>query len=129
MEEKCISFMLVMSSTNVFEGNDIFWVLATHYFFFTPNLGEMIQFDSYFSDGLVQPPTSLDLDVWKHQKQTFSDSGRFDLRENQLGLGACVEMKNLEKPRIKRATGRETKTKSLEDGSLQDRCKWDFIKK
>jgi len=24
---------------------------------FTPNSGEMIQFDEYFSDGLVQPPT------------------------------------------------------------------------
>ena len=28
---------------------------------FTPNLGEMIQFHEYFSDGLVQPPTRLDL--------------------------------------------------------------------
>ena len=25
-------------------------------FIFTPNPGEMIQFDSYFSNGLVQPP-------------------------------------------------------------------------
>ena len=28
------------------------------YFLFSPLLGEMIQFDSYFSTGLVQPPTS-----------------------------------------------------------------------
>ena len=28
------------------------------YFLFAPLLGEMIQFDKYFSDGLVQPPTS-----------------------------------------------------------------------
>ena len=28
------------------------------YFIFSPLLGEMIQFDEYFSDGLVQPPTS-----------------------------------------------------------------------
>ena len=28
------------------------------FFIFTPSLGGMIQFDSYFSDGLVQPPTS-----------------------------------------------------------------------
>ena len=27
-------------------------------FFFHPYLVEMIQFDQYFSDGLVQPPTS-----------------------------------------------------------------------
>ena len=33
------------------------------YFIFTPNLGEMIPVDSYsyFSNGLVQPPTSLEL--------------------------------------------------------------------
>ena len=30
-------------------------------FIFTPTLGEMIQFDSYFSKGLVQPPTSCSL--------------------------------------------------------------------
>ena len=28
------------------------------YFIFSPLLGEMIQFDEYFADGLVQPPTS-----------------------------------------------------------------------
>ena len=28
------------------------------YFIFSPLVGEMIQFDEYFSDGLVQPPTS-----------------------------------------------------------------------
>ena len=28
------------------------------YSLFSPLLGEMIQFDSYFSDGLVQPPSS-----------------------------------------------------------------------
>ena len=37
---------------------------------FTPVLGEMIQFDSYFSNGLVQPPTReyivmLPLSQWK----------------------------------------------------------------
>ena len=33
-------------------------MVATQIFFiFTPNFGEMIQFDSYFSNGLVQPPT------------------------------------------------------------------------
>ena len=29
------------------------------FFIFTPKIGEMIQFDSYFSNGLVQPPTSF----------------------------------------------------------------------
>ena len=31
-----------------------------HFFLFSPLLGEMILFDQYFSDGLVQPPTSYD---------------------------------------------------------------------
>ena len=31
---------------------------------FTPNLGEMIQFDEYFSNGLVQPPTIV-VAVWE----------------------------------------------------------------
>ena len=36
-----------------------FWVVATQRFLgiFSPNLGEMIQFDSYFSNGL-KPPSS-----------------------------------------------------------------------
>ena len=33
-------------------------VVSNYFSIFTPNLGEMIQFDSYFSDGLVQPPPS-----------------------------------------------------------------------
>ena len=34
-------------------------VATQRFFFFTPNLGEKFQFDSYFSDGL-KPPTSID---------------------------------------------------------------------
>ena len=30
-------------------------------FFISPLPGEMIQLDSYFSDGLVQPPTSVNI--------------------------------------------------------------------
>ena len=30
---------------------------------FTPKLGEMIHFDEYFSDGLVQPPTRSNLEI------------------------------------------------------------------
>ena len=38
------------------------WVLKLHILFmFIPKIGEMIQFDSYFSDGWVQPPT---IGVW-----------------------------------------------------------------
>ena len=37
------------------------WLVATQIFLmFIPIPGEMIQFDSYFSDGLVQPPTRND---------------------------------------------------------------------
>ena len=37
------------------------WVVATQIFFiFIPNLGEIIQFYSYFSKGLVQPPTRVE---------------------------------------------------------------------
>ena len=35
------------------------WWFPPYFFIFTPILGEMIQFDEYFSYGLVQPPTSF----------------------------------------------------------------------
>ena len=37
---------------------EINWVVATHFFYFHPYFGEDSHFDSYFSDGLVQPLTS-----------------------------------------------------------------------
>ena len=43
-----------------------YWVVATQIFFmFIPILGEMIQFDSYFSDGL-KPPSSLSICFYLH---------------------------------------------------------------
>ena len=38
------------------------WWFQT-FFMFTPKIGEDFQFDSYFSDGLVQPPTRKPLIV------------------------------------------------------------------
>ena len=42
------------------------------HFVFSPLVGEMIQFDEYFSNGLVQPPTRLTVKIWdgwwRHQK-------------------------------------------------------------
>ena len=40
----------------------LFWVVVSIIFLFLPLPGEMIQFDVHFSNGLVQPPTSL---AWK----------------------------------------------------------------
>ena len=34
-------------------------MVVSNIFYFSPLLGEDFQFDSYFSDGLVQPPTRL----------------------------------------------------------------------
>ena len=44
-----------------FQWKSRWWQLK--YFLCSPLLGEMIQFDSYFSDGLVQPPTRNSLGI------------------------------------------------------------------
>ena len=36
---------------------DRWWFQIQYFLMFTPKIGEMIQFDEYFSTGLVQPPT------------------------------------------------------------------------
>ena len=42
-----------------------FWVVATQIFFmFHPYLGKDGEFETYFSDGLVQPPTRFDIFVY-----------------------------------------------------------------
>ena len=41
------------------------WWQLKHVFMFTPNLGEMIQFDEYSSDGL-KPPTRYESYMFEH---------------------------------------------------------------
>ena len=58
------------------------------YFLFSPLLGEMIQFDKYFSDGLVQPPPS---DICKYLYVTAFNVGTFQWFIGQDGpWGSCA---------------------------------------
>ena len=61
------------------------WVVATQIFFiFIPILGEMVQFDEYFSDGLVQPPTRKNWELNVSRK-----AWGIDLGMNTFSLGLC----------------------------------------
>ena len=52
---RCLDFKLWFCFWNVWQQNRV--VATQTFFMFTPKIGEDSHFDSYFSDGLVQPPT------------------------------------------------------------------------